>query len=540
MRILFLEKCQALLHGLPYGFHDAGHQVLISGLLTERHLPALLQSFRPSLIVMTGWGPELTLTQQAYLCEQIKQAQVPLVYWAEEDPAFVHIWSLPVALRMQVDFVFTVSPETVLVYREAGIRAAHMDFGYDEQLYQPGESGNGPRLPVAVVSPACPYMYRHQLEHDLAGSLHTLIWPLLALGIPVRFYGKEWGQMKPIFGLNIPRDWIVEQPGRMEARQVYRQADIVIEVQSLEKPISERMLQAAGSGSLLLARDSIGLRRIFTPGHDMLASSSPIQTVDLLRHYLERPDERKTLQAHGLRTARSHTYGQRARFMLRTLVEEGILASDAADCVPGAGEHGCPGQPLCVRDARHTVKPGESLWQIACAHGTTIGALQQANRLVSDVLHVGQILRIPHRTAEDGEQLPKIKKWLDKAARLFQLDSLLLYGIAYAESDFGQNAGMSRAGALGIMQLKERTARGLGVDRTDPWQNILGGAMYIKEMLYEFDGDLPMALAAYNWGLNHVWHAVRQGGKQWLTLAPEETQHYVIKIMKYMSEAGRR
>lgn len=539
MRILFLEKSQALLHGLTYGFHDAGHHVLISGLLTGLHLPALLQSFQPSLIVMTGWGPELTLTQQASICKQIKQAKVPLVYWAEEDPAFVHIWSLPVALRMQADFVFTVSPETVFVYREAGIRAAHMDVGYDEELYRPDERANGPRIPVAVVSPASPYMYRHQLEHDLAGALHTLIWPLLSLGVPARFYGKEWAQMKPFFGLNIPHDWIVEQTGQMEARQVYQHADLVIEVQSAEKSISERMLAAAGSGGLLLTRDTPGLRRIFTPGYDMLASSSPIQTADLLRHYLERPEERRTLQANGLRTVRSHTYGQRTRFMLRTLIEEGILAADAADCLHGKKEPGCPPQPVCITDSLHTVQPGESLWQIAQAYGTTSGKLQQANRLVSDLLHVGQLLRIPPKTAEDGEQFSQIKKWLDQAARLFQLDPLLLYGIAYAESDFGQNAGMSTAGAFGIMQLKEKTAKGLGVDRTDPWQNILGGAMYIKEMLYEFDGDLPMALAAYNWGLNHVWQAVRQGGKQWLTLAPEETQHYVIKIMKYMSEAGR-
>ncbi|KZE49044.1 spore protein [Brevibacillus parabrevis] len=540
MRILFLEKNQALLHGLPHGFCDAGHQVMISGLLTESNLSAMLQRFQPDFIMMTGWGPELTPAQQAQAGEQAKKARVPLIYWAEQDPAFLDMWSLPVALRMQADFVFTVSPESVPIYEAAGIRAVHMDVGYDPKWYGPGESPTPgeSRTHVAVVFSPFPYMYRHQWGHDLADTLHTLIWPLLAKGIPARFYGKEWGQMQPFVGWSIPQNGMMPKPSPLEARRVYQEADIVIELQSSEQPISQRMLEAAACGSLLLAREASGLRRLFTPGHDMLASSSPLQTAELLSYYMEKSDERRELQTQAMRTVQAHTYEQRAQSIMRTLVEEGIVASDRTTRLQREEKLLHLGQPICSSDMVHAVKPGESLWGIAQTCGISIGKLREANRLVSDLIQVGQFLRIPQRTAEDDEQCRRVKKWLDKAARLFQLDPCLLYGIAYAESDFGQNAGMSTAGAFGIMQLKQKTAQGLGVDRNDPWQNIVGGAMYIKELLHEFAGDLPMALGAYNWGKNHVRKAAHQADKQWLMLAPEETQHYVVKILKYMSEAG--
>jgi len=90
------------------------------------------------------------------------------------------------------------------------------------------------------------------------------------------------------------------------------------------------------------------------------------------------------------------------------------------------------------------------------------------------------------------------------------------------ESAYRQNA-ISSAGAIGLGQLMPETAEELGVDPTDPLQNLDGAARYLAMMLETF-GDPHLALAAYNAGPD----AVRQYGG----IPPyRETQDHVARVM---------
>lgn len=115
-----------------------------------------------------------------------------------------------------------------------------------------------------------------------------------------------------------------------------------------------------------------------------------------------------------------------------------------------------------------------------------------------------------------------------EAAEKYNVPKNLIKAIAKAESDFNPNA-TSGAGAQGIMQLMPATARELGVtDSYDPYQNIMGGTKYISQMLEKYDGNVSLALAAYNAGSNNV---AKYGG-----IPPfEETQNYVVKVTGYMN-----
>lgn len=86
------------------------------------------------------------------------------------------------------------------------------------------------------------------------------------------------------------------------------------------------------------------------------------------------------------------------------------------------------------------------------------------------------------------------------AARRYNLDPVLLDALVDVESGYDP-AAVSSAGAVGLTQLMPGTAASLGIlDRTDPIQNLDGGARYLAWLLERYSGDVQWALAAYNAG----------------------------------------
>ncbi|MFK5971376.1 MAG: lytic transglycosylase domain-containing protein [Candidatus Marithrix sp.] len=128
-------------------------------------------------------------------------------------------------------------------------------------------------------------------------------------------------------------------------------------------------------------------------------------------------------------------------------------------------------------------------------------------------------------------QLPvlKINKYselITQAADRIQISSALLHAIVQVESAYNPKA-VSPKGAMGLMQLMPATAKRYGVkNRTDPAENLAGGTRYLRDLLTMFNGNLSLALAAYNAGEN----AVKRYNN---TIPPyRETRNYVKKINK--------
>ena len=112
-----------------------------------------------------------------------------------------------------------------------------------------------------------------------------------------------------------------------------------------------------------------------------------------------------------------------------------------------------------------------------------------------------------------------------EAASRYRVPEALLHAVISIESAYDPNA-ISRAGAVGLMQLMPETAQRYGVaDRRNPSANLSGGARYLRDLLDRFDRNLALALAGYNAGEN----AVARFGNQ---VPPfEETQKYVRKVL---------
>jgi soluble lytic murein transglycosylase-like protein len=113
----------------------------------------------------------------------------------------------------------------------------------------------------------------------------------------------------------------------------------------------------------------------------------------------------------------------------------------------------------------------------------------------------------------------------------YQLEPHLVLAVIAAESNFDPGA-VSPKNAQGLMQLIPETARRFGVkDALDPAQNIRGGMAYLRWLLAYFEGDVSLALAAYNAGEGAV--------ERYLGVPPfAETRNYVLKIL--VALGGRR
>jgi len=160
---------------------------------------------------------------------------------------------------------------------------------------------------------------------------------------------------------------------------------------------------------------------------------------------------------------------------------------------------------------------------------------------VSSIITVPEDFPNAERDEKTAHQFPAVPAvptvWLVKGEHLFhpiivkvaneyEVDPALIKAIIMAESGYNPKA-ISKRGAVGLMQLMPGTAEALGVeDIFDPEHNINGGVMYFKRLTELFQGDIKLALAAYNAGIRKV--------KMYRGIPPfKATRYYIKKVFKY-------
>ncbi|MFC6792953.1 phage tail length tape measure family protein, partial [Methylobacterium komagatae] len=141
-------------------------------------------------------------------------------------------------------------------------------------------------------------------------------------------------------------------------------------------------------------------------------------------------------------------------------------------------------------------EPSRRFEQMQSMEIERVTRLQTAQReaTLAETGRSGLINRVP----------PNLRQFYLDAASQTGVPLDLLLGVSYAESRFNSTAAANKnfptSHAYGLMQLQPGTARELGVDPTDPRQNILGGARYLRDRLDQANGDEALAYGLYHDG----------------------------------------
>lgn len=132
-------------------------------------------------------------------------------------------------------------------------------------------------------------------------------------------------------------------------------------------------------------------------------------------------------------------------------------------------------------------------------------------------------------TQAQPEQATTLEKTVEQIAAQHDLPPELLHSVIKVESNYNPYA-VSPKGALGMMQLIPSTAKRFGVGNAfNPVENIQGGAKYLRYLLDLYNGNYPLALAAYNAGEGAV---AKHGG-----VPPyRETQDYVRLVKRQLDK----
>lgn len=316
MKILFLNDSSLLASGLASGFStdDEIKYLPVHQPDWENRLENLFKTWRPQFAFAEGVSIS-TVARNLFII--LRRYNIPLVYWAIDDPPDFRRMSLPLSRGARL--VLTPAEECLPLYQQAHIPAHYFHFACNPSFHH--SSPSAPEYACDLMLVANYYTSYPQRKF---GS-EIILYPLLKLLDPfsLKVYGNEhW--LKNADNFVLPEGVYQGYLTYDQLPTAYSSAKIILGLHSVtDSPtmMSMRTFEALGCGAFFFTHWTPALENLFKNHVHLVWSRNPDETLELIHFYLAREDLRLKIARQGQEEVyRYHTYKHRVA-SIRSLLE---------------------------------------------------------------------------------------------------------------------------------------------------------------------------------------------------------------------------
>jgi spore maturation protein CgeB len=310
-----------------WGFLQLGCDAQAVQFVTIEQLDKQLEDMMPDLLITLGPPLELNRKIMQFIGNRMSSS-MKVVHWDTDGISSQFYKSVTGdGIEMDIinlskpDMVFTMCPDMLDLLRSQNIPSDILHYAYSPMSHHPIEGEGNYENFLANVGQAYLQFALKNPEHFRYKSIRILLQPLLENNYKIHFYGDyEYKTLlKMAYQLDVPGHWFKGYLPYERTCGMYNKTYINLVTQNHERTLTKRTFEIMGSGGFMISSENEEIKRLFTPGKDLEATSSPKQTLELVEYYKNNPDAHLAIRKNALISAQSHTYKQRAEYIINKL-----------------------------------------------------------------------------------------------------------------------------------------------------------------------------------------------------------------------------
>lgn len=287
---------------MEHALKDSGADLLITlgaPLELRQDIMEFLGNHRPSGITHIHWDTD-GISSTYYLSKSGDGIEMDVIYASKPD------------------LVLTMCPEMREYVMQKRFACEMMYYAYSPVFHHPMADLDAEEGHISLIGNSYSTLYPFRPEHFRYTSLKILLKPLLENGYPVHLYGDDQyvPLIKQILDIEMPPENYHGYLPYDRTCAAYNSSFINLVTQNHDRTITKRIFEILGSGGFVLSSDNSEIRKLFTPGRDLVVSSSPERTLELVKYYEKNKDEWKEVRKNAILSVQNHTYKQRAEYIL--------------------------------------------------------------------------------------------------------------------------------------------------------------------------------------------------------------------------------
>jgi spore maturation protein CgeB len=310
-----------------WGFQQLGCEAKIIQAETVEQIQNILDDEKADLLITMGAPTEFKCSALEYVGKR-PPTSMKYIHWDTDGISSTYFRSvsgdgieMDVIYLSKPDLILSMCPEMCDFLQKKNYTCEMMYYAYSPISHRPMSGYDNDKYYINLIGISYVEFFMYNPNHYRYKSIKILLKPLLENGYEVHFYGDTGYRplIKMLLDIDVPELYFHRYLPYERTSAAYNSSFINLVTQNHDQTITKRTFEILGSGGFALSSDNSELRKLFVPGRDLALSSSPEQTLELVRYYKENPDAWRKVRENGLKSVENHTYKQRAEYILELI-----------------------------------------------------------------------------------------------------------------------------------------------------------------------------------------------------------------------------